>query len=124
MGYYIELEDVKGLKFYNESCSDIICDIKDWAKNKEHLMWMNKSDLMKCVDIVSLFDILRYEITYHDIGRMYEITDFYGQKLGQDKEIFEILAKYLKDGYIKWEGEDGDILTLKIDKHKMTEEWT
>ena len=87
-------------------------------------MWMNKSDLMKCVDIVSLFDILRYEITYHDIGRMYEITDFYGQKLGQDKEIFEILAKYLKDGYIKWEGEDGDILTLKIDKHKMTEEWT
>ena len=124
MGYYIDLEDVEGLKFYNESCSDIICDIKNWAKNKEHLMWINKSDLMKCVDIVSLFDILRYEVTYHDIDRMYEITDFYGQKLGQDKEIFEILAKYLKDGYIAWEGEDGNILIFKIDKHKMIEEWT
>lgn len=120
--FRVELEDIKPFRFYYKDCENIIKDIKEWAKGKTHLMWIEKSILLKCDNVEDLFDNLRYEVKYYDASDSYRITDFFGEKLGEDKEIFEILSKYLEDGFIEFLGEDGDKLTLRIEKHKLIEE--
>lgn len=51
----------------------------------------------------------------------YKITDFCGEKLGDDIDIFEILAPYIHKGYIEMQGEDGDSWRWIFDGDKVNE---
>lgn len=71
-----------------------------------------------------LNDVL-YSIRYEVIeeGDYYLINEFYGEKLGDDRKIFDIIAKYCKEGgYVEFLGEDGDLFRFVIRNGECVEE--
>ena len=55
MGYCIELEYVKGMEFKRSDANNIINDIKEWAKTKRTIMWVDKRFIEETDRIEDLF---------------------------------------------------------------------
>lgn len=113
MGYCIELEYVKGMEFKRSDANNIINDIKEWAKTKRTIMWVDKRFIEETDRIEDLFEELRYPLNYNKERDMYNIDYFSGEKLGDDDEIFKCISNYLTDGEICFLGEDDEYLTIK-----------
>lgn len=78
----------------------------DLGENKEDTAWdddYEEDDLMTIEDI---WANLRYDINEDD--DYYIITDFLGEKYGDDDTFFQIIAPYCEDGYLQFSAEDGD----------------
>lgn len=90
MGYCIELEYVKGMEFKRSDANNIINDIKEWAKTKRTIMWVDKRFIEETDRIEDLFEELRYPLNYNKERDMYNIDYFSGEKLGDDDEYFTI----------------------------------
>lgn len=113
MGYCIELEYVKGMEFKRSDANNIINDIKEWAKTKRTIMWVDKRFIEETDRIEDLFEELRYPLNYNKERDMYNIDYFSGEKLGDDDEIFKCISNYLTDGEICFLGEDDEYFTIK-----------
>ena len=119
MGYCIELEYVKGMEFKRSDANNIINDIKEWAKTKRTIMWVDKRFIEETDRIEDLFEELRYPLNYNKERDMYNIDYFNGEKLGDDDEIFKCISKYLTDGEICFLGEDGEYFTIKCQNENI-----
>ena len=113
MGYCIELEYVKGMEFKRSDANNIINDIKEWAKTKRTIMWVDKRFIEETDRIEDLFEELRYPLNYNKESDMYNVDCFRGEKLGDDDEIFKCISNYLTDGEICFLGEDDEYFTIK-----------
>lgn len=105
MGYCIELQYVDGVEFSGSDADNIMRDIKEWAKTKRKIMWVDSRYVELSEDIEELFDELRYHLEYSEETDTYRIDYFRGEKLGDDDEIFKCISKYLTDGEICFLGE-------------------
>ena len=113
MGYCIELEYVKGMEFKRSDANNIINNIKEWAKTKRTIMWVDKRFIEETDRIEDLFEELRYPLNYNKESDMYNVDYFSGEKLGDDDEIFKCISNYLTDGEICFLGEDDEYFTIK-----------
>lgn len=73
------------------------------------------------LSIETIFENLRYEIVEYDDH--YTIGNFYGEKYGDDEEIFKAIAPYCEDGYLQFVGEDGDHFRFYIDDGTFREKY-
>lgn len=107
MGYCIEMKE-SNILIKKEKQEELLHELNNWAKSKNCIMWANKYELENETDLEDFFGEMRYECEFKEQN----IVDlcFYGEKLGNDMQFFEIVLKYSKDGsYIEMLGEDGDL---------------
>lgn len=105
MGYCIEVME-NNFKFKKENEVNILNAIREYAKTKDRISWVDKNLLLTSNSVEEVFDEIRYPLILNDEG-YYEIDYFSGEKLGDDDEIFKSIAKYIEDSYIEYLGEDG-----------------
>lgn len=109
MGYCVSLVG-SNVKFKKADADVILLVLKDFAKNKS-LMWCDEDGILESDDIEECFEKLRYPLTEKE--DYYIIDDFYGEKLGDEKKIFNSIYKYIEKGsYLEYVGEDGDRFRL------------
>lgn len=110
MGYCVNLEEstvtitkdnsIKLMKFLEEYI----------IENEPSWRWVNNGYVVNyCIDneFVELMDELGYAIN-ETVEPGYAIEYRSSEKLGDDDEIFTLIAPYISDGYIELVGEDGD----------------
>ena len=107
MGYYIyTTESTAKIKLSN--IDKAVETFKEWQRNNPRLGFTTIDDILSSKNIKELLNSLRYDCTI-DFEYVY-ITDFIGEKYGEELTIHKVLAPFIEDnGYIEYRGEDGDI---------------
>lgn len=77
-------------------------------KNNCNMRWITYHDFIDGTDLIEVMENLRWELYLDSFGNVTSI-EFIGEKLGDDIEIFKIIAEFVEDGsYVTILGEDGD----------------
>jgi len=94
----VKKDALKALKIFGNEC----------IKNNKDLRWVNiKYDILEPETLEEALENLRYECENDEFGNIIDL-DFCGEKLGDDLEIFNSIAKFFNEGsYIEMYGEDG-----------------
>jgi hypothetical protein len=113
MGYCIELIE-SNFVIEKSNTTNIVNALKDFAKNftdeynDDRIMWVDKENIIDSDNIEEIFEEIRYPLI-KDNNENYTIDYFCGEKLGDDFEIFKVIAPYIVDGsYLEYLGEDGE----------------
>lgn len=117
MGYCVDIE-LRNVKFKKSDWKEIREKLVAW--NNEYLHpksdWLRfDSDLDEPEEV---FEDMRYSA--YDDGTTVEIGCFEGEKLGSDEKMFELLAPYLEDCEIVYQGEDGNDWKQVIRNHEVS----
>jgi hypothetical protein len=106
MGYYIEMKE-SIIKIKRENYNNVIESLKKWASKKtSEIRYVYTDDILDSGGIDEVMEAIRYPIFLED--DYCHIDFFSGQKLGDDLEIFSVIAPFIEeDGYIEYIGEDG-----------------
>lgn len=129
MGYCVYLEE-STLKFKKDNMDKILNKLSDFFKNGGELRWVNgfniedmipEDDDDEPLTLEEIWDDLRYILKVKD--GYYIIDEFYGEKLGDDLRLFQLIAEYFEDGYLQFCGEDGDHFRIVIEDGKACEKW-
>lgn len=124
MGYCIYHEE-GNIKFKKENMKKILNKLSDYFNNGGELRWVNGFNIADIKDIDDvlggIWEDLRYKIKGH--GDYYIITDFIGDKLGDDDTLFKLIAPYCEDGYLQFCGEDGDHFRFVIENGNFKEKF-
>lgn len=118
MGYCINYEE-GNIKIKKENMKLILDKLLDFFSNDGELRWVNGFDIKNIDNVVEVWEDLRYKITEDD--NYYIITDFVGEKLGDDDKLFKLIAEYCEDGYLQFCGEDGEHFRFIIENGKFKE---
>jgi hypothetical protein len=78
----------------------------DFGETKEEHSWDEDYEEDELMSIEDIWSDLRYEIKEED--NFYIITDFLGEKYGDDDTFFKIIAPYCENGFLQFSGEDGE----------------
>ena len=109
MGYCIELEK-STISVTKENAIQMMDMLAGYIPNhKADWRWINEkylADLCKEHNFEEVTEELRYPM-YEEDG-IYKIDYFSGEKLGDDYEMFKLIAPYINDGYIEMSGEDAE----------------
>lgn len=106
MGYCITMIE-STIRIKPKNIENILKTLGKYASTRE-LYYIDVCKVMRAEDIFDMMRAIRYEVILRDnVG--YEIYQFNGEKLGDDFEIFTQIAPYIEDGYIEYQGEDGDL---------------
>lgn len=109
MGYCIELEK-STISVTKENAIKMMDMLADYIPNhKVDWRWVNEkyvAELCKEHNFEEATEELRYPM-YEEDG-VYKIDYFAGEKLGDDYDLFSLIAPYISDGYIEMSGEDAD----------------
>ena len=109
MGYCIELEK-STISVTKENAIQMMDMLAGYIPNhKVDWRWVNEkylTDLCKEHNFEEVTEELRYPM-YEEDG-IYKIDYFSGEKLGNDYEMFKLIAPYINDGYIEMSGEDAE----------------
>lgn len=114
MGYYVSYQHGNA-KFSIKKKDEVLQAIKN-LHGKEtihdasgrHFSWIN-NDFYKINDIEKMFSEWRWGLEIDATGSYFVITEFLGEKLGDDDIFFECIAPYMEDGYIEMCGEDSQL---------------
>lgn len=93
---------------------------KDGKTVSRHYSWV-QMNFVESYDVKYIFDCWRWNVNFDDDGN---ITDIYfdGQKLGDDYELFQAIAPFVKDqSFIEMRGEDNAMWRWSF-KNKKCEE--
>lgn len=123
MGYCIQHEE-GSIKIKKENMKLILNKLSDYFNDGGELRWVsgfNISDIEDIDNMLEVWEDLRYEIK--DDGDYYIITDFMGEKLGDDDTFFKLIAPYCEDGYFQFYGEDGDLFRFIIKNGQFEEKF-
>lgn len=102
MGYYINCLDSK-FELKTGTDEQALCALKKLAKKKD-LDWINNSDILNSNSIEEALEHCRWKISSDSS------LEFLGEKLGNDEDIFNTIASYVKEtSYIQISGEDGSL---------------
>lgn len=109
MGYCIELEK-STISITKENAIKMMDMLVDYIpSHKVDWRWVNEkyvTDLCKEHNFEEVTEELRYPM-YEEDG-LYKIDYFSGEKLGDDYDLFRLIAPYINDGCIEMSGEDGE----------------
>lgn len=109
MGYCIELEE-STISITKENAIKMMDMLSDYIpSHKVDWRWVNEkyvTDLCKEYNFEEVTEELRYPM-YEEDG-LYKIDYFSGEKLGDDYDLFRLIAPYINDGYIEMSGEDAE----------------
>jgi len=94
-----------------ENSKKIIRSLIDYIKEKNpHWRWVNNENLLDCCEndnFIKVMEELGYAI-YDDIDNdAYKIDYMCNEKLGDDDNIFRVLASFISNGYIELINDDG-----------------
>ena len=105
MGYCIELEEGE-IKIKKDNIDKVlkVLSNKDFCWCDK--IYYNKDDYIDEDVVINSFELLRYYIKYEN--GYWIISDFEGEKLGDDEDIFRLISPYCEDGYLQFLGEDGE----------------
>jgi hypothetical protein len=137
MGYYMEqmhhvffihqkdfphvLEAIKALA----GSIDELASGGSYFKGKTEKKWYSWVTTDEFLDATTVFDAIkawRWEVA-KDIEGNIDAIDFYGEKLGDDKVLFDAIAPWVKDdSYIQMSGEDGSVWRWVFSEGKCTEQ--
>lgn len=129
MGYCIYLEE-SNLKIKKDNMDKILNTLSDFFKGGGSLRWVNGfsiEDMMpedeydEPLTLEEIWDDLRYILK--EDNDYYVIDEFYGEKLGDDLKLFQLIAEYCEDGYLQFSGEDGDHFRIIIKDGQAYEKW-
>lgn len=113
MGYCVWSEE-STISIKKENMQPLLQMLSDYFKSRE-LRWVDGFDIEDMfsdedddepLTLENIWEDLRYEYTETDTH--YIINEFLGEKLGDDFEFFELIAPFCEDGYIQFNGEDGE----------------
>lgn len=128
MGYFINKEE-GFIKIKKSNMSKVLELLSNYFEDGCQLRWCNGfniEDMEESEDcyneVLTLEDVwedLRYEITEDD--SFYFISDFLGEKYGDDDTLFKIIAPFCEDSYMQFCGEDGEHFRFVIENGKFEE---
>lgn len=122
MGYCIDLTEYD-FKIKKENADKVLKVLQVYMKTHERPMWVTPKNVIEANNIQDAFEEIRYSLITDENGD-YILNDFYGEKLGDDKDILNSIAQYVvPDSFIEFEGEDGDDLRLEFDGKECNEKW-
>ena len=105
MGYYITVSESK-FKIKVENLESAFKACKEKLTGQYH--WVDTEYTLNTNNIVEYLNEWRWCIEIED-GNIIDI-EFDGEKLGDDEELFKVLAPFVESGsYIEISGEDGDL---------------
>lgn len=120
MGYYVGLVDsTVGIK--KDDAKKIMEFLPKYIyNNNPNWKWIDIKDV--CINcnngkFKKVMRCLRYVV--QKTKGTYKIMDFCGEKLGDDIDIFEILAPYIRKGHIEMQDEDGNSWLWIFDGDKV-----
>lgn len=121
MGYCMEQID-SNFKIKKENkkklFKKVINHFKSLNNSNKKFKWIDNENVLDSENIFELFESLRYEVEY-DIDDNIKSIDFIGEKLGDDYEVFELIAEFVeKDSYIIFKGEDDEIFEFTFIKNE------
>jgi len=122
--FHIAAEDVpKALKAIQEMESRVSDRGSGFTAQGGHVVSRNYAWVSEGFSKIKSFDRImeewRWEAVMDDDGNVDEIQ-FLGEKLGDDEQLFEAIAPYVKAGsYIEMEGEDGSRWQWTFDGKQM-----
>jgi hypothetical protein len=120
MGYCMDMARcTTGIKCQDQNKA--IKAVKDYVKENGRFSWTEVDAILRADNIFELMDELRYVLKYDEVKDVYTIDYFNGEKLGNDHTIFDILAPFMTDGYIEYNGEDGAIWRYVFKNGRMRE---
>lgn len=124
MGYCIYQEE-GSIKIKKENMKLVLKKLSNFFSNGGELRWADGFVLDKedddSIDLYEIWNGLRYGFLETDT--YYEINEFFGEKLGDDLKLFQLIAEYCEDGYLQFSGEDGDHFRIVIKDGKAEEKW-
>lgn len=119
MGYCIEHEE-GNIEIKKENMGSIIKVLQDYFKSGNKLRWVD-GNWDEDSTLEDIWWDLRYELLEFD--EHYIISDFTGEKLGDDYKLLTIIAPYCEDGYLQFCGEDGKHFRFIIKDGKCEEKY-
>ncbi|KGM93536.1 hypothetical protein ADU90_05850 (plasmid) [Clostridium botulinum] len=97
--------------------------LKEYILTNNKPMWVIPHDIISAKNFYEAFEAIRYPLITNKNGD-YILDHFSGEKLGDDKDILNSIAKYVApNSYIKFIGEDDDVLILTFDGNECGEIW-
>jgi hypothetical protein len=124
MGYYMSQGNTAfSMKRENEKAA--LAAIRALSGKGPHdggrFSWVDENFATRCDNSHDIMDEWRWEPEYDDAGNVDNI-EFTGEKLGQDKLLFDAIAPFVEPGsYIEMVGEDGARWKWKFDGKTCTE---
>ena len=121
MGYYMDMIESR-LWIKKENENKALKAIKNAVRNGKITSWIIERDVEKSDNLQDAMTACRWEIEKlvndNGYGRVY----FDGEKLGDDYQLFEVLAPFVEDGsYIEMSGEDGCLWRWVFENGKCKE---
>lgn len=91
------------------------------AKKESWYSWVDTSDFVDAGNVEKALKSWRWHPEFDTDGNVVSI-EFWGEKLGDDKVLFEAIAPWVKSGsYIEMQGEDGTMWRWCFDDGKFHE---
>ena len=70
--------------------------------------WVNWNYQETCKNLIDMLDVFRFDVEVNDNGDIIYL-EWKGNKLGDEAELFRVLAPYISSGsYMYWSSEEGD----------------
>lgn len=122
MGYCIDLTE-HNFRIKKENIEKAFDSLKGFMKAQRKLMWVTPGYIINAEDFQEAFEEIRYPLTTDESGD-YVLDYFAGEKLGDDKEILNSIARHVvPNSYIEFHGEDGDTFKLIFNGETCEEVW-
>ena len=125
MGYCMEMREAEFF-ISNEDAKKAFPIVKEAllverANRTYHFSWVDDDELKDADCLCDILDAFRWEPSLDKDGNITSIC-FCGEKLGCDKDLFDIIAPFVKeDSYIQMYGECGCIWRWVFDDGKCIE---
>lgn len=117
MGYYMDQQETR----FRIDAGNLPLAHKALAQSGLNGGWIRFTDLEKSKNFTEAMSSCRYDVEIDSNGNVFDIT-FTGEKLGDDVEIFGLIAPYVKRGsYIEMRGEDGATWRWNFDGKEVRE---
>lgn len=92
------------------------------AQGRGHFSWVNTATLHQAQSLQDHLDEWRWEPSFDPQGNLIEVS-FTGEKLGDDKALFDALAPFVTSGsFIVMQGEDGEMWRWVFDGTRCVEQ--
>jgi len=112
MGYHMNMESGT-LTIKREKFPDALAAIKALAGKEtvkdskgKHFSWVDEDFATKYDHLHDMMEEWRWELEYDDDGNV-DGVQFTGEKIGDDKILFDAIAPFVESGVIAMRGEDG-----------------
>jgi hypothetical protein len=125
MGYCMYVNTIENVKFKVEDAAKVLKAIQNLTGQEtiedssgKHFSWV-KNNFATITDLGLMFKVWRWPIEKK--GPYYHITEFIGEKAGDELEFFDAIAPFMSNGRITMMGEDHAYFGWEFKNKSVTE---